>query len=195
MAWTEVRVVHGGVSATVITSRDPAATPVPASNRGWVAAVNPYSTGKKMAPYIHSEIAFRGDTRDPATIENAGGLWAYQAQAVGTGGTTQQRSPDRHQIGHKDTMYVSTSRDLGVAKGFAAGRYVYVFRVNAGVDYNRFAGGNAYQAEVMAIQGIRLEDIIAVRNLSDGRISVNTNFQPAGMSDLQKNAAITALAR
>ena len=194
MAWVALRVAHGGVAATMMTNNNPAPTRVSAANRGWVAAVNPYSTGRAMAPYIQSEIAFRGDTRSPATIAAAGGLWAHQAQAVGTGGTAQQRDPHTHQAGPGNTIYVSCSRDLGVAKGFAAGSYVYVFRVNAGVDYNRYAGGNAYQAEVMAVEGIRLEDIIAVRDLSNGAISINTNFQQAGMAQQQWNAAITALA-
>src|ERR1700731_542233 len=100
-----------------------------------------------MAPFIGSEIVFRGDMRSPEEIESAGGLWAHKAWAVGTGGTRTQRNPDTHQAGPGNTIYVSCSRDLSVAKGFAFGGYVYVFRVNAGVDYNRYTGGNASQAE------------------------------------------------
>ena len=127
MAWALFNVAHGGVGAVLMTHNNPPATPVAPSNRGWVAAVNPYATGRAMAPFIQSEIAFRGDTRAPAAIDAAGGLWAHQAAAVGTGGTAVQRNPHTHQAGPGNSIYVSCSRDLGVAKGFAFGGYVYVF--------------------------------------------------------------------
>jgi hypothetical protein len=172
----------------------PAQTPVPASGRRWVAAVNPYSTGRAMAQYISSEIALRGDTRTPAQIDTAGGLWAWQAQAVGTGGAAVQRNPHTHQANAGNTIYVSCTRDITIAKGFAhAGGYVYVFRVNAGVDYNQYAGGNAMQAEVMAVQGIHIHDIIGARRMADNQILINTHFQQATMTGAQFNAAIAML--
>lgn len=194
MAWTQYNVAMGGVPGGFMTNNNPAPIQVPGNNRRWVPAVNPYSTGREMAQYIRSEIAFRGDTRPPLTIEGAGGLWAHQAQAVGVGGQANQRDPNAHQAGPGNTIYVSCSRELSVAKGFAMGfGYVYVFRVNAGLDYNQYAGGNALQAEVMAVEGIALTDIIAVRQMTNGVISINTNFQQAGMTAQQWQAAIQAL--
>lgn len=194
MAWVPFAAAPGGgVAATLMTHNNPAPATVPAANRSWVPAVNPYSTGRAMAPFIGSELAFRGDTRPPATIDLAGGLWAYQAQAVGTGGVAAQRNPHTHQAGPGNTIYVSFSRDLGVAKGFAFGGYVYLVRINAGVDYNSYAGGNALQAEVMAVQGVRLQDILAVRNMTTNQILVNTNFQQAGMQPAVYQNAIQAL--
>lgn len=194
MAWVYYVSAVGGVSGSMMTSNDPAPVTVEPSNRNWVPAVNPYATGRAMAPHVGSEIVFRGDTRGPDEIEAAGGLWAHKAWAIGTGGSRTQRNPHTHQASPGNTIYVSCSRDLRVAKGFAYGHYVYVFRVNAGVDYNGFAGGNASQAEVMAIEGIRLEDIIAVRRLQKGDILVNNTFRQGGMSADQWRAALTALA-
>jgi hypothetical protein len=198
MAWINfMGPVQGGVFPTMMTNANPAPTPVAPSNRSWVPAVNPHSTGRAMAPYIQSEIVFRGDTRTPAVIEAAGGFWAHQAQAVGTGGTAQQRDPHQHQAGPGNSIYVSCSRDLAVAKGFAFGFYVYVMRVNAGVDYNQYAGGNALQAEVMAVEGIRLQDVIAVRHLNlalaSGTIQINNVFQQAGMTQAAWLAAVNSL--
>lgn len=177
-----------GVPGTLMTANNPAPTPVPASNRGWVKAVNPYATGRAMAPFIGSEIVFRGDTRTPTQITAAGGLWAHQPNAVGAG-----HDPDVHQAGPGATIYVSCTRDLGVAKGFAFGGYVYVLRVNAGVDYNAFRNGNAAQAEVMAIRGAALADIIGARNVANNALFVNTGFQQAGMAPAQWHAAMQAL--
>ena len=155
----------------------------PSSESIWVPAVNPYSTGQAMAPFIGSEMAFRGDHRTPAQIDAAGGLWAHQAQAVGAGGTAAQRDPDVHQAGPGNTTYVSCTRDLAIAKQFAgAAGYVYLAPVNAGVDYNAYRGGNALQAEVIAVQGIRLQDILAARSMATGGIEINTNFQQANMA-------------
>ena len=178
----------GGVGASYFTGNNPAPTPVPASNRGWVKAVNPFATGRAMAPFIGSEVVFRGDTRTPAQITAAGGLWAHQPNAVGQG-----HNPDQHQAGPGATIYVSCTRDLGVAKGFAGGGYVYVLRVNAGVDYNAFRQGNALQAEVMAIRGAALADIIGARNVTNNGVFVNTDFQQAGMTQAQWNAALQSL--
>lgn len=207
MAWFPYVQAVTPTAGNLMTHNNPPPTRVAPSNREWVHAVNPYSLGTHvnavqsaagaagipMAQFINSEIAFRGDSRAPATIDAAGGFFAYQANATGVGGQDVQRNPETHQAGPGNTIYISFARDISVAKGFAGTNYVYLARIDAGVDYNAFRGGNGLQSEVMAIHSVPLRNIIACRRLSDNQILINSNFQQATMTVAQFNAALIAL--
>lgn len=221
MSWTPWAEGHGSATGSVVTANDPPAHRVPPSSGSWVAGLSPGSARGVMAtrgqahghggpqpgglgpvrpeplrlsPFIGAELAFRGDTRGPLVIEQAGGLWAHNRQAIGPGGQHAQRSPDVHQGGPGNTVFVSCTRELSVAKGFAGGRYVYLVRVNAGVDYNAYAGHNAMQAEVMAVVGIPLKDILAVRDLGTNQILANRDFVAGTMKAPEFHAVIALLA-
>jgi hypothetical protein len=89
---------------------------------------------------------------------------------------------------------VSFTRDIAVAKGFAGpSGYVYLARVNVGIDYNAFVGGNAQQAEVMAEQGVALRDIYAVRVQATGMIMTNSDFQVNNIAPGSLAAALVVL--
>ncbi|MDT1060580.1 hypothetical protein RM190_01850 [Paracoccus sp. CPCC 101403] len=168
-----------------------------------------------MSAVTGSEIVLRGDTRTPQAIEAAGGLYsqrvgqALPTQAVGPGtpmsahrGPTvmeeyvhNPHDPDAHQAFAHATRFVSCTRDIGIAKGFATPHgHVYLARANVGVDYNAYrGGGNAGQAEVMVIQGLAMNDIIAARRMADNAIFVNSTFQQANMPQATFNAAMNLL--
>jgi hypothetical protein len=221
MSWMPWAEGNGSSVGSVTTLDNPAARRLAPSSGSWVAGLSPGSArgpqalrgqphghggpqvgglGRvrpqplRLSPVIGAELLFRGDTRGPAVIELAGGLWAHNHQAIGQGGQHANRSPVAHQGGPGNTVFVSCTRDLKVAKGFAGGQYVYLLRVNAGLDYNTYADYNAMQAEVMALVGIPLKDILAVRDLHNNQILANRDFVAGPMRPPQFHAAIALLA-
>jgi hypothetical protein len=162
----------------------------PATPSAWDKGAGLFGGGAATANFTGSELVFRGDRRDPNTIGNAGGLWSHNFMTSRNTGADAY-DPNEHQKSGGNTRLVSFARDVTVAKGFAGSSgYVYLARVNVGVDYNAFVGSNASQSEVMAVQGIALRDIYAVRIQNNGRILRNTNFVGHG---IPQNALATAL--
>ncbi len=186
---------------TVMTSETPQPASAPAS--GWVHGLMPrdreaLTGGNNLA--IVRELAFRGDDRTPDAIMAAGGL-------LPRGGTqwrtilpdTKAMDPGQH-VGWegdtaKYTIFVSCSRSYRIAKGFSRGGYVYVLRVNQGVDISNFgAGGASLQCEVSALFGVKFEDILGVKVLNSGNVYRNIRFVTGGLSLGQMTAALNWLA-
>lgn len=224
MAWAPYTTVHTTTSGGYMTSSNPAPRTVPANPRSWkpalpTARTAPFAAsltteialrGDQRSPAqidlvggIWSHLFGNPNAASVGSSMNyPAGVRAGRHRAAPNGGPAggpyrypaARFSPHTHQAGPGSAPFVSFTRDIHVAKGFATTHgYVYLVRVNVGVDYNHFAGGNAAQAEVMALQGVALRDILAVRSLSDNRISINTSFQAASMSQQAFNAGLALL--
>ncbi|HWL56915.1 MAG TPA: hypothetical protein VNQ78_09615 [Paracoccus sp. (in: a-proteobacteria)] len=221
MAWHPMAPAVTPTAGAMTTVNNPPATPVPPNSRSWspaIATARQPTQAVPMAAATGSEVALRGDHRTPAQIDAAGGLFSHHlgnhalpttpnlARAAGpqpgghrgpslpTDYTNNPYHPDNHQAFGNPSKLVSCTRDIRVAKGFAgANGHVYLVRVNKGVDYNAYRAGNALQAEVMALQGIALRDIIAARSMATNAILINSNFQQANMTQAAFNAAIQLL--
>jgi len=222
MAWHPMAPAVTPTAGAMMTFNNPPATPVPPNSRSWSPAIptaRQPAHAVPMAAATGSEIALRGDHRTPAQIDTAGGLFSHHfgnsalpttpnpARAAGpqSGGhrggpavptdyTNNPYDPNNHQAFGNASKMVSFTRDIGVAKGFAgANGHIYLVRVNKGVDYNAYRAGNALQAEVMALQGVALRDIIAARSMATNAILINSNFQQANMPQATFNAAIQLL--
>jgi hypothetical protein len=224
MPWQNLQQAFGNTPAAFMTQLTPPPVHTAPNSRSWQPAL-PAPRVQVIAPAITSEIALRGDHRNPQAVDQANGLWYHQflnpplppagaqvnyppgtwlgthrGPAAGgpTGGVFEypaaRYNPNTHQAGPGQAPYVSCTRHVGVAKGFAGPTgFVYLVRVNVGVDYNQFAGGNALQAEVMALQGIALRDIIAVRRLADNQVLLNLGFRQDNMTPAEFNTGIVLL--
>ncbi|MBX6363522.1 MAG: hypothetical protein IRZ00_06610 [Gemmatimonadetes bacterium] len=184
----------GHTPGSLFTQNNPAPLATPANTRSWKPAV-PTALAPPIGAALTSELALRGDHRTPNQVDQAGGLWSHLFRNPDAGDHGALRyDPDRHQAGPGQAQYVSFTRDIAVAKGFAGPTgYVYLARINVGVDYNQYRGGNAMQAEVMALHGVALRDILAARSMATNQILLNLSFQPAGMTPATFNAAIALL--
>ena len=185
---------------TVITNETPPAAAVPAG--GWVHGLTPPDRARLTggnAQAIVRELAFRGDTRSPDDIMAAGGMFPRGGTQWGTLAHANALDPGRH-VGWggdapQTTVFVSCSRSYRIAKGFSGGNYVYLVRVNNGVDISNFGvGGGSMQCEVCALFGVKFEDIMGVKVAASGNVYRNTYFAAGGLSAEQMNAALGWLA-
>ncbi len=222
MVWVPYGAAVTPTAGAMMTINTPPAMPTPANNRSWTPAVATARQTARAVPVANatgSEVALRGDHRTPAQIDAAGGLWSHSHGQAAAGPTVadptrgamllgqhrsptaaarnvghNQHDPDVHQAFANPTRIVSFTRDIQVAKGFAGGNgHVYLVRVNKGVDYNAYRAGNGMQAEVMAVQGVALQDIIAARSMATNQIQINLAFQQANMPPAIFNAAMQLL--
>ncbi len=184
---------------TSLTSETPQPASVPAG--GWVHGLMPPDRQRLTggnAQAIVRELAFRGDTRSPDTIMAAGGMFPRGGTQWGT---VQDSNRDLDPGGHVGwgspgtTVFVSCSRSYRIAKGFSGSTYVYLVRVNNGVDISNFGTpGPSMQCEVCALFGVKFEDILGVKVIASGNVYRNAHFAAGGLSVGQMNAALDLLA-
>ncbi len=192
----------------VITDETPQPASVPAG--GWVHGLMPGDRDRLTggnARAIVRELAFRGDTRNPNAIRTNGGMfprggtrWRTVAgRHPGGGGPVQLGTADLDPGQHVGwggttsltTSFVSCSRSYRVAKGFSGSGYVYLVRVNNGVDISNFgAGGPSMQCEVCALFGVKFADILGVKVIDSGNVYRNTLFVAGGLTIEQMNQAL-----
>jgi hypothetical protein len=198
--WTHVRTqpTMQDASGTSLTSETPQPATVPAG--GWVHGLMPPARQRLTggnAQAIVRELAFRGDTRSPDTIMAAGGMFPRGGTQWGTVPHQSDLNPSRH-VGWdspRTTVFVSCSRSYRIAKGFSGSAYVYLVRVNNGVDISNFGTpGPSMQCEVCALFGVKFEDILGVKVIASGNVYRNTCFAAGGLSIGQMNAALDLLA-
>lgn len=106
------------------------------------------------------ETLFRGDSRTPAEIAEAGGFLPRERPQGNVGGAYDL---ERHQESSSWSKFVSTTTDYDVAESFLIGNHQFVYTIEAagGFDINDHRPGSQYSSESETVMtgGVKLENI------------------------------------
>jgi len=137
---------------------------------------------------------FRGDTRAPSEIKEAGGLWPNYTRPAHiaryqTSAQDQALNLVKFLTNQEYGGYVSTSKSYGVAKNFARGGWVYTLFVEGGFHLpghglNKGVLLPFNEQEIAMPGGFDWDDIVACRKLdSSGKFSGDVYVRPSFMTE------------